>query len=71
MSKEKYTIQRSDIRIIKDNAMQRFHDRKGFDDLSAEEIQVLLIIEGLTSFLHSKGIDPEFDVKFDPYKIGE
>ena len=71
MTKDKYVIKESDIRHIRSKGLERFHERKGFGTLDNKEIQILLILEGLEDFLKSKNIDPPFQIKFDPYKIGE
>ena len=68
---KKYTITATDIQQIRTKGLERFHKRKGFGALDNKEIQILLILEGLEALLKSKDIDPPFNIKFDPYKIGE
>ena len=59
----KLVIDHTDISRIKCMAGEKFKEIANFKGLGLQDIQALLIIEGLYSFLLAQGIDPPFKVK--------
>lgn len=62
-TKETVIIKDSDLEAIKDFARQAFKKRPSFGSLSTGEIQAFCIVDGLESFLRSKGVDPGYSVQ--------
>ena len=62
-SKNSVIIDHSDISRIKDFAVSAFREFKGMNDMNKEDIQALLIAEGIHRFLKAQGIEPNFKVK--------
>jgi hypothetical protein len=59
---DRLVIDSADIRKILDTAMCIFHETRYLPD-SPKESQAFLILSGLHSFLISRGLEPQFEVK--------
>lgn len=60
---EKLVVNENSIARIQSLAINEFHDIKGFGGLSQKESQTFLILRAFHSFLKSKGVEPQFEVK--------
>jgi hypothetical protein len=58
-------IDMSALGKIKESAIRRFHEARGFPGMDQKEMQAVLIIGGLEDHLKSLGVEPNFtlDVK--------
>jgi hypothetical protein len=60
---KKLMITDKDIEKIKDFAHLAFKNRPTFGSMSASEIQAFCIVDGLASFLGSKGMEIPFELQ--------
>jgi hypothetical protein len=59
----KVGIGNAEIDLIKDFARKAFHETPEFIDLDAKEMQIACILMGLETFMNSRGMPVEFEVK--------
>lgn len=58
--KSPVTIDANALGRIKESAMRRFHEARGFPGMDNKEMQTVLIVGGLEDFLRSQGVEPGF-----------